>query len=95
MAMLVSLEEAREYLRIDEGDVSNDRVIQSALETSQSLCLDIARCTEDDAQANVAVFREAVLYATAFFYEHREDADYASLMKMLRWLLFGVRKEKF
>ena len=37
--MLVSLEEAREYLRIDEGDTSNDDVILSSLETAQALCL--------------------------------------------------------
>ena len=35
--MLVSLEEAREYLRIDEDDTSNDDVILSSLETAQSL----------------------------------------------------------
>lgn len=32
--MLVSLEEAREYLRIDEDDTSNDDVILSSLETA-------------------------------------------------------------
>lgn len=42
--MLVSLEEAREYLRIDEDDTSNDDVILSSLETAQALCLDLARC---------------------------------------------------
>ena len=29
--MIVTLEEAREYLRIDEDDTSNDEVIQSSL----------------------------------------------------------------
>ena len=29
--MIVTLEEAREYLRIDEDDTSNDDVIQSCL----------------------------------------------------------------
>lgn len=44
--MIVTLEEAREYLRIDEDDTSNDDVIQSSLETAQALCLDISRCEE-------------------------------------------------
>ena len=35
--MIVTLEEAREYLRIDEDDTSNDDVIQSSLETAQAL----------------------------------------------------------
>lgn len=66
--MIVTLEEAREYLRIDEDDTSNDDVIQSFLETAQALCLDLARY---------------------------EEADYAGLLKRLRWLLFGVRRSCF
>lgn len=30
-----------------------------------------------------------------FLYEHREEADYAGLLKRLRWLLFGVRRSCF
>lgn len=93
--MIVTLEEAREYLRIDEDDTSNDEVIQSSLETAQALCLDISRCDEADAEENPVVFHEAILYATAFLYEHREEADYAGLLKCLRWLLFGVRRSAF
>lgn len=93
--MMVSVEEAREYLRIDEDDTSNDEVIQSSLETAQALCLDISRCEEADAEENPVVFHEAILYAVAFLYEHREEADYAGLLKRLRWLLFGVRRSAF
>lgn len=93
--MLVSLEEAREYLRIDEDDTSNDEVIVSSLKTAQELCLDIARCSEEGTKENPVVFHEAILYAAAFLYEHREEADYAGLLKRLRWLLFGVRKSSF
>ena len=64
--MIVTLEEAREYLRIDEGDTSNDEVIQSSLETAQALCLDISRCEEAYAEENPVVFHEAILYAAAF-----------------------------
>ena len=53
--MIVTLEEAREYLRIDEDDTSNDDVIQSSLETAQALCLDISRCEEADAEENPVV----------------------------------------
>ena len=93
--MMVSLEEAREYLRIDEDDTSNDEVIQSSLETAQALCLDISRCSEADAKENPVVFHEAILYAAAFLSDHREEADYAGLLKRLRWLLFGVRRSTF
>lgn len=93
--MIVSLDEAKEYLRIDEGDTSNDEVIQSSLKTAQSLCLDIARCDETNAEKSPEIFHEAVLYAAAFIYEHREEADYAGLIKHLRLLLFGVRSSAF
>lgn len=55
----------------------------------------LARCEEADAEENPVVFHEAILYAAAFLYEHREEADYSGLLKMLRWLLFGVRRSAF
>ena len=94
--MIVTLEEAREYLRIDEDDTSNDDVIQSSLETAQALCLDISRCEEADAEENPVGFsRSDSLRCGIFLYEHREEADYAGLLKRLRWLLFGVRRSCF
>ena len=36
--------------------------------------------------------RVAVLYTTAYLYEHRESANHNSLMLTLRALLFGVRE---
>ena len=92
--MLVSLEEAREYLRIDEDDTSNDDVILSSLETAQSLCLDLARCEEADAEETGRIPRSHSMLPP-FLYEHREEADYSGLLKMLRWLLFGVRRSRF
>ena len=37
----------------------------------------------------------AVLYATAYLYEHREEADHKALTISLRSLLSGSRKEAF
>jgi hypothetical protein len=37
----------------------------------------MARCEEADAEENPVVFHEAILYAAAFLYEHREEADYS------------------
>lgn len=93
--MLVSIEEAKVYLRIDEDDISNDDVILSSIETAQALCLDIARCEEVDAMKQPEVFHEAILYATAFLYEKREEASYDTLLSQLRHLLFGVRQSQF
>ena len=37
----------------------------------------------------------AVMYAVAYWYEHREEADHQELTLSLRALLFGIRKEVF
>ena len=37
----------------------------------------------------------AMLYATAYLYEHREEADHNDLLLSLRALLMGERKAAF
>ena len=39
--------------------------------------------------------RTATMYAVAYLYEHREEADHKALTLTLRALLFGLRKEVF
>ena len=46
-------------------------------------------------QGDGEVMKAAVLYALAYLYEHREEADHHSLVLTLRSLLFGSRKEAF
>ena len=46
--------------------------------------------SQDMAQA-----KTAVLYAAAYLYEHREEADHHALMLTLRALLSGIRQEGF
>ena len=45
--------------------------------------------------AAVVNARISVLYAAAYLYEHREEADHHALTLTLRALLFGSRKEGF
>ena len=45
--------------------------------------------------AALPMARIAVLYAAAYLYEHREQADHGELVQTLRSLLFGIRKEVF
>ena len=91
--MLVSLAEAKEYLRIDT-DAENSTV-ESLLNSAQSLCMDVARLDEETFDAAGDIAKTAVLYALAYFYEHRDDADHKALTLTLRALLMGVRKEGF
>ena len=91
--MLVSLDEAKEYLRIDT-DAENSTV-ESLLNSAQSLCMDVARLDEETFDAAGDIAKTAVLYALAYFYEHRDEADHKALTLTLRALLMGVRKEGF
>ena len=43
----------------------------------------------------LSIARPAILYAAAYLYEHREEADHEELVQTLRSLLFGIRKEAF
>ena len=90
--MLVALEEMKKYLRVDFDD--DDAVIEELLKSAEILCADIARLAVDEFSQNSAV-KIAVMYAVAYLYEHRENADYKALTLSLRSLLFGVRRERF
>ena len=92
--MLVTLSEAKEYLRVDHDD--ENALIEHLITTTQKLCMDIVRI-EDEAvfEENYKEARIAVLYTIGYLYEHREEADHHALTLTLRSLLFGMRKEAF
>ena len=99
---LVSLTEAKEYLRVDSAD--EDAVIGVLLSSAQRLCVDVARLTEEQWEAvdsdaedtALTPIREtmkvAILYALGYLFEHREDADHHDLTLTLRSLLFAIRE---
>ena len=91
--MLVTLSEMKQYLRVDTA--SEDTLITNIIRTAESICRDVARLDEESFEEQSAVTRLAVLYAAAYLYEHREEADHHQLVITLRSLLFGVRKEGF
>jgi len=94
MVMLLELEEAKNYLRVDTDE--EDGLITGLSQSAEKLCMDVARI--EDAEGFAALgdtAKTAVLYATAYLYEHREEADHHALTLTLRSLLFGVRKEGF
>ena len=91
--MLVSVEEMKQYLRVDSSD--DDELISQMIKTAESLCRDVARMDAEAFAAESETTKTAVLYAVAYLYEHREDADHKALTISLRSLLFGVRKEGF
>ena len=91
--MIVTLEEMKQYLRVDYED--DDQLITGFITTAEQLCRDVLRIDgEADLSADGKVKTE-VMYAVAYFYEHREEADHHELTLTLRSLLFGSRKEAF
>ena len=91
--MIVSLNEMKQYLRVDFDD--DDPIITALITGAEKLCADILRADSPDALAQVDGGKVAVMYAVAYFYEHREEADHHALALTLRSLLFGSRKEAF
>ena len=91
--MLVTLEEAKNYLRVDTVD--DDRLIETILSAARQMSMDILRTDDPAVLEQEADAKVAVLYATAYLYEHREEADHKALVLSLRALLSGSRKEAF
>ena len=90
---VVALEEMKGYLRVDSGD--EDALIAGLIETGERMCADIARMEAGEREGYLSIARPAILYAAAYLYEHREEADHEELVQTLRSLLFGIRKEAF
>ena len=83
----------KNYLRVDFED--DDRLLSDLIEQGQKICMDVARIEDVDVFEKQVGARLAVMYAVAYLYEHREEADHHQLVMDLRSLLFGVRKPGF
>ena len=91
--MVVTLEEMKNYLRVDYDE--DDALIGDIIRASERLCMDVARMDDAGEFAGMENAKTAVLYAAAYLYEHREEADHRAMMLTLRALLSGSRKEAF
>lgn len=99
---LVSLEDAKGYLRVDTAD--EDAMIGILLSAAGRLCADVARLSNeqweavnsDAEEASLTPVREtmkvAILYALGYLFEHREEADHHDLTLTLRSILFAIRE---
>lgn len=92
--MVVSLEEMKNYLRVDTSE--DDNLISTLIKSAEKMCLGIARKDEEEIiRENFEEYKVAVLYGAAYLYEHREEADHHELTITLRSMLFGARKAGF
>lgn len=87
--MIVSLNEAKKYLRVDYPD--EDSLIKKFIRTGETLTEDTLRKELTETPLN----KVAVLYVVAYLFEHREDADMNELTKSLRYILSTEREAAF
>ena len=74
---MITLEEAKSYLRVDFDD--EDEMIESLIQSSIKHSMDVARVDSEEDLSKNPNGKIAVLYMTAYLYEHREEADYSKL----------------
>ena len=80
--MVVTLEEMKQYLRVDYED--DDQLITGFIASAEQLCRDILRVDETADLEKDETVKVAVMYAAAYFYEHREEADHHDLALTIR-----------
>ena len=86
--MLVTLEEMKNYLRVDDDE--DDGLITTLLASAERMCMDILRTDEESGLQEAENGKTAVMYTVAYLYEHREEADHHALNLTLREEFRGV-----
>ena len=91
--MIITLDEMKNYLRVDHDD--DDTLLESLMVSSEQLCMEVARISDEELFEKEPCSKVAVMYAVAYQYEHREDANHLELILSIRALLSGIRQEGF
>jgi hypothetical protein len=104
----IEFSEVKQYLRVDTSDedatisillssaerlcVDVARLTEDQWAAVNSDVKESEIYTRDELLAVRETMKVAVLYATAYLFEHREEADHHALTLMLRSILFALRE---
>lgn len=89
--MIISLEEAKLYLRVD-GDEENT-LITNFIHTAEEICEGILRYQLSEFSPVPETVKQAILYIVSNLYEKREIVDMKEVLSIVTRLLFSYRKE--
>lgn len=90
---MITQETVKEWLHLDHDDF--DALIDELLGSTLAICVDILRLDSADDLQVTPLIKLAILFAMAYLFEHREDADMDGLKKNMRALLEPDRKAVF
>lgn len=85
----LTVAEAKNYLRVEHSE--DDELIQSLLLTAKQTVQDVGRVSAEQYEQEETC-HTATLYAVAYLYTHRENADHNALLLTLRAMLFAQRE---
>lgn len=100
--MVVTLEEAKIYLRVDSDE--EDTLITSFILTAEEICEDILRFPISEFEEVPKLVRQAILYCIANMYEKREGSFYylknesgsiSETIDVMKLILGNLRKESW
>ncbi|NRY61510.1 head-tail connector protein [Clostridium beijerinckii] len=91
--MIISLEEAKLFLRVD-GDEENTLITQFIV-SAEDICEGILRYSLSEFTIVPETVKQAVIYGVSNMYEQRETLDVKSVIETMTRLLFSYRRESW
>ena len=90
---MVTLKEAKEYLKVDTD--TDDELINKLLKSAKRIVWDVGRIGELEDISERPKVRLSILHTLEYLYDTRGNTDFNKLMLELRSLLDGIRTYRF
>lgn len=87
---MITLDEAKAYLKINYGD--EESLVSDLIKTAEKLVADVGRLTDEQRNGNDPTVKTAMLFTVGYLNENRTNPDYHKLTLSLRSILFEQRE---